>query len=70
MYYLNFPFYTIILVPTLLKYLNFNNLLVTAILRPQKMAAAKETEVLDNFPSFPTAHKLRDMTQTEGHDTN
>jgi hypothetical protein len=36
LYYLKFNFYTIIPVPTILKCVYLNSLLVTAILRPQK----------------------------------
>jgi len=31
-----------------------------------KMAAAKETEVLDNLQLFAAAHNLRDISQTKG----
>jgi len=35
-----------------------------------KMAAAKHTEVLDNFPFFATAHNLRDISQTNETERN
>jgi hypothetical protein len=34
------------------------------------MAEGKETEVLDNFPLFATAHNLRDTSQTKATERN
>jgi hypothetical protein len=34
------------------------------------MAAAKETEVLDNFPLSATAHNLKDISQTKATGRN
>jgi len=34
------------------------------------MAAAKKTEVLNNFPLFASAHNLRDISQTKATERN
>lgn len=38
--------------------------------KAKKLAAARKTEVLDNFPLFATAHNLRDISQTKATERN
>jgi hypothetical protein len=42
----------------------FKQPVIDSYSKATKMAAAKETEILDNFPLFATACNLRDISQT------